>query len=85
MPFEPVMIVWTRKFNTNHNHYRFFQMGYAHISQRGSGLHLRQYSRAFIIENNSKRVAFVSVDGAMIAHTVKRDVSMRLPLAAFAS
>lgn len=52
-----------------------FQMGYGHFSQRGKGLHLRQYSRAFIIDDNVKRAAFVSVDGAMVAHTIKRDVS----------
>lgn len=52
-----------------------FQMGYAHFSQRGKGLHLRQYSRAFIIDDNVKRAVFISVDGAMVAHTIKRDVS----------
>lgn len=51
-----------------------FQMGYGHFSQRGKGLHLRQYSRAFIIDDNDKRAVFVSVDGAMVAHTIKRDV-----------
>lgn len=49
-------------------------MGYAQVSQKGHGLHLRQYSRAFIVDDNAKRVVFVSFDGAMIGHTVKRDV-----------
>lgn len=53
-------------------------MGYGHFSQRGKGLHLRQYSRAFIIDDNDKRAVFVSVDGAMVAHTIKRDVSESL-------
>lgn len=53
---------------------QYFQMGYAHLAQRGDGLHLRQYARAFIVEFNDNRVVFVSADGAMIAHTIKRDV-----------
>lgn len=52
------------------------QMGYAQMQQRGHGLHLRQFSRAFIVDDGAKRVAFVSVDGAMISHPLKRDVSM---------
>jgi len=42
-------------------------MGYAVPSQRGSGIHLRLRSRAFIIvdEESGKRVCFVSVDGGM--------------------
>lgn len=51
-------------------------MGYAEMNQRGHGIHLRQFSRAFIIDDNVKRVVFVSVDGAMISHPVKRDVSL---------
>lgn len=55
----------------------YTQMGYAHLSQRGKGLHLRQYSRAFIIQDDSgKRAAFISVDGAMQSYTIKRDVSI---------
>lgn len=50
-------------------------MGYAQMHQRGHGIHLRQYSRAFIVENNGKRAAFVAVDGAMISHPIKRDVN----------
>lgn len=52
----------------------FFQMGYAQMHQRGHGIHLRQYARAFIVEHNDKRVLFVSVDGAMVSHPIKRDV-----------
>lgn len=51
-------------------------MGYAQMQQRGQGLHLRQFSRAFIVDDYTKRVVFVSVDGAMISHPLKRDVSL---------
>lgn len=50
-------------------------MGYAQVSQKGHGLHLRQYARAFIVDDNTNRVVFVSFDGAMVGHSVKRDVS----------
>lgn len=50
-------------------------MGYAQVSQKGHGLHLRQYARAFIVDDGIKRVVFVSFDGAMVGHSVKRDVS----------
>lgn len=53
-------------------------MGYAQISQKGHGLHLRQYARAFIVDDDVKRVAFVTFDGAMIGHSVKRDVSWKV-------
>lgn len=46
------------------------------MQQRGQGLHLRQFSRAFIVDDDTKRVVFVSVDGAMISHPLKRDVSI---------
>lgn len=55
-------------------------MGYAQITQRGSGIHLRQYARSFIIEDSDEpesagqRVVFVSVDAGMMGHAVKRDV-----------
>lgn len=53
-------------------------MGYANVKQRGQGLHLRQFSRAFIIDDELRRVVFVSVDGAMISHAVKREVRVLL-------
>lgn len=55
-------------------HNLYFQMGYATLSQRGYGIHLRQYSRAFIFEKDGKRAVFVSVDAGMMGHAVKRDV-----------
>lgn len=53
-------------------------MGFAQMSQRGHGIHLRQFSRAFIVEDNDKRVVFVSIDGGMISHPIRRDVVKRL-------
>lgn len=55
-------------------------MGYAHMNQRGHGIHLRQFARAFVVDNHGKRVAFVSVDGAMVSHPIKRDVSAEKPV-----
>lgn len=53
-------------------------MGYAQLSQRGVGIHLRQYARAFIFEEPASspgtRAVFVSVDAGMMGHAVKRDV-----------
>ena len=54
-----------------------FQMGYAKSSQTGSGIHFRQYSRAFIIADSSnKRVVFISADIGMGTQIVKIEVSM---------
>ncbi|XP_053665175.1 neutral ceramidase [Anopheles marshallii] len=50
-------------------------MGYAQVTQRGTGIHLRQYARSFVIEDEpGTRVVFVSVDAGMMGHAVKRDV-----------
>lgn len=50
-------------------------MGYAEFSQRGHGIHLRQYSRAFVFEDDlGERIVFVSADAGMMGHAVKRDV-----------
>ncbi|EAT41312.1 AAEL007028-PA [Aedes aegypti] len=50
-------------------------MGYAEFSQRGHGIHLRQFSRAFIFEDElGERIVFVSADAGMMGHAVKRDV-----------
>uniref|UniRef100_A0A182I907 Neutral ceramidase n=1 Tax=Anopheles arabiensis TaxID=7173 RepID=A0A182I907_ANOAR len=50
-------------------------MGYGEFSQRGQGIHLRQYARAFIFEDERRsRVVFVSADAGMMGHAVKRDV-----------
>lgn len=50
-------------------------MGYANIKQVGRGIHLRQFARAFVVEDeNNKRVAFVSIDAGMVGHGLKREV-----------
>jgi neutral ceramidase len=50
-------------------------MGYAKLGQKGTGIHLRQYSRAFIIDDGKQRLAFVSVDCAMIGNGLRKEVS----------
>lgn len=49
-------------------------MGYAVPGQRGSGIHLRLWARSYVIEDDNKRVAFVSVDGGMASDIVKTKV-----------
>ncbi|XP_018564239.1 neutral ceramidase isoform X2 [Anoplophora glabripennis] len=53
-------------------------MGYAKSGQKGCGLHLRQFSRAYIIDDGSKRAAFVSVDAAMMGLGVRKEVLKNL-------
>lgn len=53
-------------------------MGYANINQKGSGLHLRTFSRAFIIDDGEERFVFVSVDSAMIGNGVRQTVLEKL-------
>jgi neutral ceramidase len=50
-------------------------MGYGKSSQKGCGIHLRQFSRAFIFDDGTKRAVFVSVDAGMMAHGVHYAVS----------
>lgn len=45
------------------------------MDQRGEGIHLRQFSRAFIIEDSTSRIAFVSIDSAMMGDHIRSDVS----------
>ncbi|XP_022919563.1 neutral ceramidase [Onthophagus taurus] len=49
-------------------------MGYAQLAQKGAGIHLRQFARAFIIGDGTKRVAFVSVDVGMIGYGLREAV-----------
>lgn len=37
-------------------------MGYAKLGQDTAGIHTRLYSRAFIVEKDSTRIAYVNVD-----------------------
>ena len=51
-------------------------MGYAVMEQRGEGIHTRQFSRAFIIQDTAgRRVVYASVEAGMISHAIRRDVS----------
>lgn len=50
-------------------------MGYASMDQRGQGIHTRQYSRAFILQDaNNRRLVYASVEVGMISHAMRRDV-----------
>lgn len=52
------------------------QMGYAAPDQKAQGIHLRQFSRAFIFHDGSgERLVFVSVDCGMIGSGVRKEVS----------
>lgn len=53
-------------------------MGYAKLDQKGNGLHLRTFSRAFIIDDGEERFVFVSVDSAMIGHDIRQEVLRKL-------
>ena len=49
-------------------------MGYANPAQLTSGIHTRQYSRAFVIDDGTKRVVFASIDCALLDQIVKTEV-----------
>lgn len=51
-------------------------MGYAKTGQRGCGIHLRQFSRAFIFDDGKNMATFVSIDACMMNHGVKKAVSI---------
>ncbi|XP_069125052.1 uncharacterized protein [Argopecten irradians] len=55
-------------------------MGYANPAQISNGLHLRQYSRAFIIADTDKKapVVFISTDSCMQSQGLKLEVVKRL-------
>jgi neutral ceramidase len=53
-------------------------MGYAVPGQRGSGIHLRLRSRAFVFEQDGEMVCYVSVDGGMSSDNVKLAVMEKL-------
>lgn len=50
-------------------------MGYAAMDQRGQGIHTRQFSRAFILQDaGGRRLVYASVEAGMISHAMRRDV-----------
>ncbi|XP_071554309.1 neutral ceramidase isoform X2 [Temnothorax nylanderi] len=53
-------------------------MGYAKMEQKGNGLHLRTFARAFIIDDGMERFVFVSVDSAMIGNDIRQEVLRKL-------
>lgn len=53
-------------------------MGYAKTGQKGCGIHLRQFARAFILDDGETRAAFVTVDTCMGAHGLRRSVLTNL-------
>jgi len=52
------------------------------MEQSGEGIHLRQFSRAFLIEDSdsTSRIAFVSIDSAMMGDQIKKEVSRKLKI-----
>ncbi|XP_049856239.1 neutral ceramidase-like [Schistocerca gregaria] len=54
-------------------------MGYAKLGQWGTGLHLRQFSRAYVFQDDrGSRLVFTCVDAAMIGNGLRRDVISKL-------
>ncbi|XP_044015434.1 neutral ceramidase-like, partial [Aphidius gifuensis] len=53
-------------------------MAYGNFDQKGTGIHLRTFSRAYIIEKNNEIFVFVSVESAMISHNVRAEVIDKL-------
>uniref|UniRef100_A0AAY4D4W9 Neutral ceramidase n=1 Tax=Denticeps clupeoides TaxID=299321 RepID=A0AAY4D4W9_9TELE len=49
-------------------------MGYANLDQTAGGIHMRLYSRAFIVDDGSKRVLFVSADIGMVSQRLRLEV-----------
>ena len=49
-------------------------MGYNAPDQVTAGIHMRQFARAFIIEDNSNRIVFVNVDCQSIDQIIKLEV-----------
>ena len=49
-------------------------MGYAKQGQNTKGIHIRQFSRAFIFEQDGERNVYVSADCGMMGQLVKMKV-----------
>ncbi|XP_034535117.1 neutral ceramidase, partial [Notolabrus celidotus] len=55
-------------------------MGYANPQQNAAGIHTRLFSRAFIIDDGTKRVLFVTADVGMISQRLRLEVLQALQL-----
>ncbi|XP_014872168.1 neutral ceramidase [Poecilia latipinna] len=53
-------------------------MGYANPQQTAAGIHTRLYSRAFIIDDGSRRVVFVTADVGMVSQRLRLEVLQAL-------
>lgn len=53
-------------------------MGYAEISQTGTGIHLRQFARSFIFVQGSTRVVYVTAEVQSVGIAVRREVVKNL-------
>lgn len=53
-------------------------MGYAELGQTGGGIHLRQFSRAFIFVQGNTRVVLVTAEVQAVGIAVRRGVSYLL-------
>uniref|UniRef100_A0A8B9RB82 Neutral ceramidase n=1 Tax=Astyanax mexicanus TaxID=7994 RepID=A0A8B9RB82_ASTMX len=55
-------------------------MGYANPDQTAGGIHTRLFSRAFIVDDGSKRVVFVTAEIGMISQRLRLEVLKELEL-----
>uniref|UniRef100_A0A4W4E0J3 Neutral ceramidase n=1 Tax=Electrophorus electricus TaxID=8005 RepID=A0A4W4E0J3_ELEEL len=55
-------------------------MGYANPKQTAAGIHTRLFSRAFIVDDGSRRVVFVSADIGMVSQRLRLEVIKALQL-----
>lgn len=53
-------------------------MGYAKPGQDTAGIHIRLYSRAFVIADQNSRICIVSTDIAMVSQIIKLEVNDEL-------
>ncbi|KAI7797248.1 neutral ceramidase, partial [Triplophysa rosa] len=53
-------------------------MGYANTEQTARGIHTRLFSRAFIVDDGSKRVLFVTADVGMVSQRLRLEVLREL-------
>lgn len=54
------------------------KMGYANTEQTARGIHTRLFSRAFIVDDGSKRVVFVTADIGMVSQRLRLEVAHTL-------